>query len=227
MNNTQQENSEETATVSQEVAATPQSSDTAAAHYYGHISMVVREVENRYREGILAYMDVVARYEEEIASIKERIAALKAQSAPYEAKLSLFGEEVRVEERMLERLNATFTMKVASFEEFKSDYTDLVEKGAKEKIEASKTKEIRQIHDEIEESESKLLATELERLNTLEKLQPLRQEISQLEQQVVELERKKKYFETTHLQHVHMNPTVLPGSASGKKSDAPIDTEVE
>ena len=196
----------------------------APSHYYGQISMVVREVENRYREGILAYMDVVAQYEEEIAALRERIAALKAQSAPQEAKLSLYAEEVRVEERMLERLNTVFAQKVASYEEFKSDYIDLVEKGDKEKIEASKTKKIRQLHDEIEESESKLLTTELERLNTLEKLQPLRQEIGHLEQQTVELERKKKHFETTHLQHVHMNPTALPKAPSDDESEAPIDT---
>lgn len=196
-----------------------------SAHYYGQISMVVREVENRYREGILAYMDVVAQYEEEIAALKERIAALKAQSAPQEARLSLFGEEVRVEERLLDRLNAAFLQKVASYEEFKSDYTKLVDEKARQQIEISKTKEIHHLHDEIEESESKLLATELERLNILEKLEPLRQETGRLERQLTELERKKKHFETTHLQHVHMNPTVLPQAPSTDTYDEPIDTD--
>ena len=210
-----------------ESASLPAYEVSSTAHYYGQISMVVREVENRYREGILAYMDVVAQYEEEIASLKERIGALKAQSAPHEAKLSLFGEEVRVEERMLERLNTAFAQKVASYEEFKSDYTDLVEASSSAKIETSKRKEIRQLHDEIEESESKLLAAELERLNTLEKLQPLRLEIAKLESQVSELARKKKHFETTHLQHVHMNPNVLPQAPSSDTHEEPIDTETE
>ena len=225
--NSEQERIEAKSSSPDETASLPVSDTPPSSYHYGQLSMIVREVENRYREGILAYMDVVAQYEEEIASLKERIAAMKAQSAPLEAKLSLFGEEVRVEERMLERLNATFAQKVASLEEFKSDYTDLVEKGAKEKIEASKTKEIRHLHDDIEESESKLLSIELERLNTLEKLQPLRQEIAKMEQQTVELERKKKHFETTHLQHVHMNPTVLPQAPSADTYQDPIDTEME
>jgi len=212
---------------SEETASFPSVDTQTSAHYYGQISMVVREVENRYREGILAYMDVVAQYEEEIAALRERIATLKAQSAPQEAKLSLFGEEVRVEERMLERLNAAFLQKIASYEEFKSEYTELVDEKAKKQIETSKTKEIRHLHDEIEESESRLLATELERLNILEKLEPLRQEADRLERQTAELERKKKHFETTHLQHVHMNPTVLPKAPSGDEHEEPIDTEME
>ena len=181
---------------------------------YQSVSLVIREVENRYREGLLAYMDAVARFEEEIGMLEGKISRLKALSAPDEAKLSLYAEEVRVEERMLERLNAELLQKIATYEAFLNEYADMVDEAATEKVKRTKSREIVILHDEIEESELKLLQTELERLNLIEKLEPIRQEIRHLEGLRSELERKKKHFELTRLQQAHTAPAALTAASS-------------
>ncbi|SFV90422.1 Myosin heavy chain [hydrothermal vent metagenome] len=188
-----------------------------SAELYQHVSMVVREVENRYREGILAYIDVLARYEEEIAQLQQKLSEAKAVTAPEEAKLSLLAQEVRIEERMLERLNSEFLQKITNYEAFAYEYSPLIEKESAKLLERSKHGEIKRLSDEIEEGEMKLLSLELERLNQLEKLEPLRLEIGRIERALAELERKKRYFETTHLQQMHLQPnsdSLLPVSSS-------------
>jgi len=188
-----------------------------SAELYRHVSMVVREVENRYREGILAYIDVLARYEEEIAQLQQKLSEAKAATAPEEAKLSILAQEVRIEERMLERLNSEFLQKITDYEAFEYEYSPLMEKEGAKLLERSKHGEIERLSDEIEEGEMKLLSLELERLNQLEKLEPLRLEIGRIERALAELERKKRYFETTHLQQMHLQPntdSLLPGSSS-------------
>ncbi len=173
------------------------------------VSLVIREVENRYREGLLAYMDALARFEEEIGVVEGKISRLKALSAPDEAKLSLYAEEIRVEERMLERLNAELLQKIAIYEAFLNEYADMVDDEAAAKVKRTKSREIVMLHDEIEESELALLQRELERLNLIEKLEPIRQEIRHLEGVQSELERKKKHFEHTRLQQAHTAPAAL------------------
>jgi chromosome segregation ATPase len=178
------------------------------------VSLVIREVENRYREGLLAYMDAIARFEEEIGMLEGKISRLKALSAPDEAKLSLHAEEVRVEERMLERLNAELLQKIATYEAFLNEYADMVDEAATAKVKRTKSREIVMLHDEIEESELKLLQIELERINLIEKLEPIRQEIRHLEGLKSELERKKKHFALTRLQQAHTAPAALTAASS-------------
>ena len=200
--------------VEKETGNTEQPLSTAAsAELYRHVSMVVREIENRYREGILAYIDVLARYEEEIGALGQKLSEAKAFAAPEEAKLTIFAEEVRIEERLLERLNSEFLQKIADYEAFEHEYSPLIEEGNSDLLKRSKLGEIARLHDEIEEGEMKLLSLELERLNQIEKLEPIRSEIVRIEHALAELERKKRYFETTHLQQMHLRPntdTLLP-----------------
>jgi len=199
------------------------SSALASAELYRHVSMVVREVENRYREGILAYIDVLAQYEEEIGGLQQKLSEAKAAAAPEEAKLSILAGEIRVEERMLERLNSEFLQKLTDYEAFEHEYSPLMEEGNAVVLKRSKRGEIERLQDEIEEGESKLLSLELERLNQIEKLEPIRSEIGNIEHTLSELERKKRYFETTHLQQMHMRPDTLLAASS--ESAAQQDTE--
>ncbi len=199
------------------------SSALASAELYRHVSMVVKEVENRYREGILAYIDVLAQYEEEIGGLHQKLSEAKAAAAPEEAKLSMLAEEIRVEERMLERLNSEFLQKLADYEAFEHEYFPLMEEGNADVLKRSKRGEIERLQDEIEEGESKLLSLELERLNQIEKLEPIRSAIGNIEHTLAELERKKRYFETTHLQQMHMRPDTLLSAPAESASQQ--DTE--
>ena len=201
-----------------------QLSTAASAELYRHVNMVVREVENRYREGILAYIDVLARYEEEIGELHQKLSASKAAAAPEEAKLSMFAEEIRIEERLLERLNSEFLQKIADYEAFEHEYSPLIEEGNAGLLKRSKLGEIARLNDEIEEEEMKLLSLELERLNQIEKLEPIRSEIVRIEHALAELERKKRYFETTHLQQMHLRPntdSLLPPTSSDTSTKEP------
>ncbi len=192
------------------------SSALASAELYRHVSMVVREVENRYREGILAYIDVLAQYEEEIGGFQQKLSEAKAAAAPEEAKLTMLAEEIRIEERMLERLNSEFLQKLTDYEAFEHEYSPLMEEENAGVLKRSKRGEIERLKDEIEEGESKLLTLELERLNQIEKLEPIRSKIGNIEHALAEFERKKRYFETTHLQQMHMRPdTLLSASTEG------------
>jgi len=193
-----------------------ESSQAASAELYGHVSMVVREVESRYREGILAYIDVLARYKEETDALTQKLMETKTVAAPKEAKLSMLAQEVHTENRLLERLNSEFLQKVADHEAFEHEYSPLMEEGNADLLKHSKLGEIARLNDEIEEGEMKLLSLELERLNQTEKLEPIRSEIEHIEQALAELERKKRYFETTHLQQMHLRPdtdSLLPASS--------------
>ncbi len=201
-----------TAKESMEAGTTP-----ASAELYRHVSMVVREVENRYREGILAYIDVLARYEEEIGELHQKLSEVKAAAAPEEAKLSMLAEEVRIEGRLLEHLNSEFMQNITAYEAFQHEYSPLMEEENADLLKRSKQGEIARLNDEIEEGEMKLLSLELERLNQVEKLEPIRSEIGRLEHALSELERKKRHFETTHLQQMHLRPntdSLLPSSLS-------------
>ncbi len=193
-----------------------ESSQAASAELYGHVSMVVREVESRYREGILAYIDVLARYKEETDALTQKLMETKTVAAPKEAKLSMLVQEVHTENRLLERLNSEFLQKVADYEAFEHEYSPLMKEGNADLLKHSKLGEIARLNDEIEEGEMKLLSLELERLNQTEKLEPIRLEMVRIEQALAELERKKRYFETTHLQQMHLRPdtdSLLPASS--------------
>lgn len=183
----------------------------------GHISMVVREVEKRYREGILAYIDVLARYKEETDTLDQKLTEARTAAAPEEAKLGMLAQEMHTEERLLERLDSEFLQKVADYEAFENEYSPLMEEGNAALLKRNKLGEIERLRDEIEEEEMKLLRLELERLNQLEKLEPIRSEITRIEHALAELERKKRSFEMTHLQQMHLRPdteSLLPSSSS-------------
>ncbi len=179
-------------------------SGSLSPELYRHISIVVREVEKRYREGIMAYIDVLARYEEEIGELNHKLSAAKAAAAPEEAKLSMLTEEVRIEERLLEHLNSEFMQNITAYEVFQNEYSPLIEAESTKLIKRSKEGEIGRLNDEIEEGEMKLLSLELERLNQIEKLEPIRSEIADIEHALAELECKKRDFEMRHLQQISL-----------------------
>lgn len=177
-----------------------------SAELYRHISLVTREVENRYKEGILAYIDVLARYEEEMSALKQKLSEAKRLAVPEEEKLKIYTDEVRIEERLHDRINSDFLQKIIDYEAFMQEYSPLMEKENVTLLKRNKLAELNRMQDEIEEGEMRLLTLELERLNQIEILKPLHIEIERIEQALAELERKRRYFETTHLHQMHVYP---------------------
>ncbi len=189
------------------------------------ISLIAREIEDRYKEGVFAYIDAVANYTEEIEKLKHKILLQTQLNSEDEAALQKFQNEIFFEERTLERLNEQFAQKAISMEEFKTQYSTFMEEGARRQILSTKEKEILALNDEIEEFEMKLLAQELERLNLLETLEPKRQVLLGLEEALEALEWKKKHFESTQLQQIHALPSVKEVSAEEGNEEDIVDTK--
>ncbi len=184
----------------------------ASTTFYHHATIVAQEVEKRYQEGILAYIDVLARYEEEIGLLKEKLQKAKLKALPMEEQLTHYAEEIRIEERLLERLNSDFLQKVGDYEAFETEYSPLMDQKSVTHLKRTKHKEIAKLQSELEESETKLLNLELERLNQVELLEPIKTEIEQIEHTITELEHKKRYFETTQLQQMHTHSSTATAS---------------
>ena len=183
--------------------------------------VAVREIENHYREGIIAYTEGLSRYVLEISKLKANISTEKKLIEKDEAVLLVLERGVGYDEKLLDKNNDTFSQKIHSLQELDREYKDMLENKEYQKLDTRKKHELQEILDEIEGLEMTLLQRELERLNMLIKLEPKRRLIRELKGELTELRLDKEYFEATK---IHQIPRIA--NQVKPQVNEPVDTEV-
>ena len=154
-----------------------------------------------YRSGTAVYAEEIQRYDGEIASHKHRLAQQRARLEKEEKKLRTLETEIEVQLRMLERLDRDIHAKIDLL--FSMKHT--IAKESPKTYETFFRQERERLHlmsDEAETMEIELLETELNRLNLLDTVLPLRHDIEQLEQRIRLLEMEKQAFQNSALHNL-------------------------
>lgn len=182
--------------------------------------LAAREIENHYRDGIIAYVEGISRYSLETSKLKANISTEKKLIEKDEATLIVFERKVSYDEKLLQKYNDSFSQKIHSIQELNREYKEILEDAEYLKLDKRKQHELQELLDEIEELEMTLLHRELERTNILLKLEPKRRLIRELESELTELNLDKEYFAFTKLQQISAITN------KEKMEDDTVDTEV-
>lgn len=188
------------------------------------VSMALSAIENRYKESIAGYAEEMQHYTMQIEKVQSEITQLTEMKSADEALLGNIDGDVAYEMRLLERLHEQFLQKMAVRTELLSlvNEKDVAESESKNEI------LLHELLDEIEELEITLLKKELEKQNTLQKLEPVRQQIQTLEFKLKELELEKKYLESTKVHKLsQLNQTMPEDDAESEEEKNIVDTDIE
>jgi hypothetical protein len=188
----------------------------------------VREIENYYREGIIAYAEGLSRYGLEISKLKANISTEIKLIENDEATLEILERTVGYDEKLLQKYNDDFSQKIHSIQELDREYKDMLDNKEYKKLETRKKHELQEILDETEELEMTLLQHELERLNIFIKLKPKKRLIMELKSELSELHLDKEYFESTKLYQIprRVKKKESKEELIQKLSEEPVETEV-
>jgi len=159
----------------------------------------VQELENHYKQGTLLYAQRLQLYRTEIESIKHQIETQKSSMAPEVEALKNLENNVIYDTRSLEKLHEKFLKHIDFIQELQTEYKEMLDKTAYNKIFKRKKQQLIIIEDEIESLEASLLAFELERLNVLSMLKPKEKVLEDLKLRLKQLELEKVHFESTQL----------------------------
>jgi len=159
----------------------------------------VQELENHYKQGTLLYAQRLQLYRTEIESIKHQIKTQKSSMVPEVEALKNVENNVIYDTRTLEKLHEKFSKHIDSIQELQTEYKEMLDKTAYNKIFKRKKQQLIIIEDEIESLEASLLAFELERLNVLSMLKPKEKVLEDLKLRLKQLELEKVHFESTQL----------------------------
>ena len=159
-------------------------------------------LENHYKNNALTYAKNIQDFTLQIEHFKSQIAQAMQEKEEEEVQLIFVKNELHHYEKLLQRLNESFSIEVKSMEELQCEYKEAVEKKAYEVICSKKKELLQNILDDIEEQENTLLQKELERLNILSSLEPKRTKLKSLENHLHTLELNKQHYESTLLEEL-------------------------
>ncbi len=189
------------------------------------IPAIINEIDNYYKQGILVYAEGISRYKIEIEKLLNSIEKIVYDKEKEETLLLAVEQELAIETRLLERLQDDFMKKLHAIEELNTEYKDVLGKAKYTKRLKVKTRELHKVEDEIEELELIHLTHELERINCLEVLEPKRQEIDTLKENVKELELEKEHFTLTKL-HQLPQMGISNNTSNNENDDEVVDTDI-
>jgi len=90
--------------------------------------LVAREIENHYRDGIIAYVEGISRYSLETSKLKANISTEKKLIEKDEATLIVFERKVSYDEKLLQKYNDSFSQKIHSMQELNREANTLASK---------------------------------------------------------------------------------------------------
>jgi len=184
----------------------------------------IREIENHYREGIIAYAEGLSRYVLEISKLKANISTETKLIEKDEERLLILERNVGYDEKLLQKYNDDFSQKIHSIQELDREYKDMLDTQEYKKLEIRKKHELQKSLDEIEELEMVLLQHELERLNLFIKLEPKRRLIRDLKSELTELKLDKEHFESTKLYQIPRR--LKKEDSKDELLEEPVETEI-
>ena len=185
------------------------------------VPAIINEIDNYYKQGAIAYAEGVSRYSVEIDKLLNCIEKAENDKQKEEKILLALEQELAIDNRMLEQLQDEFMQKLHSVEELNTEYKELVDEAGYTKLLAQKRRELYKIQDKIEELEMTYLSHELERINTLTILEPKRQYIDTVKENIKELELEKEHFVSTKL---HQLPQL--GLVNNENTEEIVDISI-
>lgn len=189
------------------------------------VPSIINEIDNYYKQGAIAYAEGVSRYNVEIEKLLNGIEKEVNDKQKEEKILLVLEQELAIDNRMLEQLQDEFMQKLHSIEELNTEYKELVDEAGYAKLLVQKRRELYKIQEKIEELEITYLSHELERINTLTILEPKRQTIDTLKENVKELELEKEHFASTKL---HQLPQLglINNVVNNENTEEIVDTSI-
>ena len=182
---------------------------------------IINEIDNYYKQGAIAYAEGISRYNVEIEKLRNCIEKAVNDKQKEEKILLVLEQELAIDNRVLEQLQDEFMQKLHSIEELNTEYKELVDEAGYTKLLVKKRRELYQIEEKIEALEITYLSHELERINTLTILEPKRQTIDTLKENIKELELEKEHFASTKL---HQLPQL--GLGNNENTEEIVDTSI-
>jgi len=182
---------------------------------------IINEIDNYYKQGAIAYAEGISRYNVEIEKLLNCIEKAVNDKQKEEKVLVALEQELAIDNRVLEQHQDEFMQKLYSIEELNTEYKELVDEAGYAKLLVKKRRELYKIQEKIEALEIAYLSHELERINTLTILEPKRQYIDTLKENIKELELEKEHFTSTKL---HQLPQL--GLVNNVNTEEIVDTTI-
>ena len=162
----------------------------------------IAEVQQHFLKGSIAYTEGIHRFNIEIKKLQNSIEWIEKTNQNDEEALLALESEISYDEKVLSRLNDRFMLKIKSLEELKSEYKEIVSDDDYATMYHRKKEAVSEILDEIETFERTLYSRELQRINLLKKLAPIRQELKNYKHNLKNLLLEKGHFESTQIHQV-------------------------
>jgi len=150
----------------------------------------------------LDYANRLKEYGIKISKIKNNIKIQSQKVQEYINKLEDIQKDIEYETRLLKRLNETFLKKAEMVEEFRLEFKRSVDSEEFDKVYKRKLQDMVLLIDEIEELEHTLLEKELTRLNTISEMEPHKQVLESMEQELLSLELEKDKHESLQVHNL-------------------------
>jgi len=163
-------------------------------------SIMLREIERQYTKNTQIYLAELQQYTFEIKKCRDKLETLQSDVQKSEILRRPIEDEIYYQQRQLEKLNEAFMQKIHHIEEIEEQSNSDIKNNLCEKHK----KELAQLVDEIEEGEIILLEQELQRLNHISVIDPMKNKINQLDAQLKELILQKELYETTKISKISM-----------------------
>ena len=191
-----------------------------------NVEAAVHATQELYRKGTSSYLQKLHDFTAQIDTLKSEMAEILSDLEEEKKRLQTIETEIEVQMRMLDRINRDIHSKIDTLISLKS-VLKKENPEAFEKLLDKETYTINALCDEAETMEIRLLETELNRLNIVEKITPLQEEFKKAERQLKKLEADKKAFE--HLS-IHDLPQLALAQTDRKTESldqSVVDTEIE
>jgi chromosome segregation ATPase len=208
---------EHTPVHSTEVLSADENREHQAAQTAAQVVMALGALDSRYKENIADYAKELHGYTHKIENATIELKHLYEQKAPHTHTLERLEKEVEYGLRMLEHFTEQWLRKTAVASELEREMNrlDSTDSGVLE----NRKEDLRQLLEEIEELELSLLKNELERQNTVLRIEPIDQKIRALEKKIQELEAQKRYMESAHLHQISQVAAVTPPRLTAVDTD--------
>ncbi len=191
------------------------------------IKDAVYATQEHYRNATAAYAEQLHRFESDIATYRHRIDKKRSHLQEEEKKLQKLDTEIEVHTRMVERINRDIHAKIDLIVSMKHTLANESPE-AFARFYRQERERLAMMTDEAETMEIELLELELNRLNLLDEIMPLRHDIERLEHELHRLETEKNAFQNGAL---HTLPQLAISSSSVQQEgnaaaeEAIIDTD--
>jgi chromosome segregation ATPase len=164
--------------------------------------MAIADIKESLNNATKEYLKDIKSFNIKIATIKEDIKKQQSKCDEVQKELDNIIKDMEYSKRLLQRLNENFFKKAEMIDEFSVEFAHTLDKDEFDKIHKRKLKDLILLTDEIEEVEQTLLEAELDRLNTLSKLHPLKHQLEELERYLLNIELEKEFVESTKLHDI-------------------------